>query len=670
MQNRKLFVLTAFVALTGSVLAKDFDIRHFGGSVVKAAEAAAQAGGGRIVVPAGTWTSGTIWLKDRCELHLEKGAVIRGSTKSEDYNADDVFPENFWSVAEEWSGAHLVLAYKATDVAITGEGVIDGSGSAFFGEAESMGSHWYKYGLKLHPIDRDWYRPGPMVAMFMTKNIRLEGVTLKNTPGWTCHLRCCDGVGIRNVTIDADRQIANSDGFSIDCTRNVTVRDCTIKTGDDGFAIRASCPHHATTNLCENIVLENCDVWSCCFGIRFGVGTGTIRNVDVKNCRFHESSIGIGFTPAWVKASRNVYIEDIAVSDCTIVETARPVEVSMPKADARVKNVRFARCALEGLLPSNAGSTAEGRVENFVFEDCTFRQIATLKVRTNPGWDSWRPFEKRTHVFLEKNGPHTNEIRTVGCRYLNLWPEEKVANGALLLSFDDRNFDGWRKAIPLFEKYGAHATFYVSGEIDNTALRTMKRLRECGHSTGLHGLRHANADEAVTKLCADAYYEADVMPQIEKCRVGYQIVESFAYPNCRCSEETDELFRRKGWMKRVRGGVKGATPYDPKGEKQKDRKPLVTNDAVFTPAVEIAKHYRIDTIIVGEAYHTDIDEILACLKRARERKEILSITSHDIGPDAKHIHMKTEWLEKILACAKEIGLPVVGFEELPPVATP
>ena len=111
--------------------------------------------------------------------------------------------------------------------------------------------------------------------------------------------------------------------------------------------------------------------------------------------------------------------------------------------------------------------------------------------------------------------------------------------------------------------------------------------------------------------------------------------------------------------------MKGATPYDPDGKKQAERKPLVTNEAVFFPAAELRKHFRIDTIIVGEAYHTDIDEICACIRRAAERKEVLSITSHGISPNAKHINMKTEWLERILATAKECGIPCLGFDDLP-----
>ena len=111
--------------------------------------------------------------------------------------------------------------------------------------------------------------------------------------------------------------------------------------------------------------------------------------------------------------------------------------------------------------------------------------------------------------------------------------------------------------------------------------------------------------------------------------------------------------------------MKGATPYDPDGKKQAERKSLVTNDAVFFPAADLKKRFRIDSILVGEAYHTDIEEICACIRRAAERKEVLSISSHGISPNAKGINMKTQWLEKILSVAKESGILVIGFDELP-----
>ena len=102
--------------------------------------------------------------------------------------------------------------------------------------------------------------------------------------------------------------------------------------------------------------------------------------------------------------------------------------------------------------------------------------------------------------------------------------------------------------------------------------------------------------------------------------------------------------------------------------KQAGRKPLVANEALYSPAKDLPGIRLIRTITVGEAYHTDIGEILACLKRAAERKEVFAITSHGIKPGAKDIHMKTEWLEAILEFAKELDLRVIGFDELPPPA--
>ena len=629
-------------------------------AIQQAVDETAAQGGGKVVIPAGIWPTGSIELKSGVELHLEKGATLKGSTKRSDYNADDVFPGNPSSVGEEWSGGHLVWAYRAKDIAITGEGTIDGNGGAFFGDCQY--NWWplgYKYGIKLFPIDREWFRPGFMVALFQCKGIRLEGVTLANTPCWTCHIRCSDGVAVRGVTIDADRTIANSDGFSIDCTRNVTVEKCVIKTGDDGFAIRASCRLHAGTNVCENISVRDCDVWSCCHAVRLGIGTGTIRNVTFEDCRFHESTQGVAFTPAWVAVGRNVYIEDVRFTRCSLHECERPVAAWMPNADAHVRNALFEDCEMESLLPSAIYRTDQAPVEGLRFVRCHRKTLFDgFKVRQDRRWLSENQVRIRREADLFVTGNAEPEL--VGCS-----PVRGEAKGVLLLSFDDRNFSGWVNAIPLFDRYGAHATFFVSGEIANDVVRTLKQLRAHGHSVGLHGLRHADADTAIAAKGAEGYYADDIAKQKRTCDVCYVPVSSFAYPNCRRTEEADKIFYAKGY-ERVRGGVKGATPYDPKGEKQKDRKPLVTNEAVYFPAAELPKHRLINTIIMGEAYHTDIDEICACLRRVAKNREVISITSHDIGPDAKHINMKTEWLETILKLAKELDLRVIGFDELPP----
>ena len=263
----------------------------------------------------------------------------------------------------------------------------------------------------------------------------------------------------------------------------------------------------------------------------------------------------------------------------------------------------------------------------------------------------------RSKKFIEVGGDAANR------KIENCQPSEEKT-GQLVLSFDDRNFDDWLNAMPIFEKYGARATFFVCGPIDDKASRTMKKLSEAGHSVGLHGLRHANANEAIEQKGSERYFKEEIEPQMVICRVAHIPITSFAYPNCRWSQESDALFKAKGF-RHVRGGHKGVAPYDPKGEKQAGLKPIHTVDRAFFPVDESPMRFRLDTVIAGEAYHTDIEDILACIRRAAERKEVFVLTSHGIHPNAKTINMKTEWLERILATAKECGVRMIGFDDLP-----
>jgi len=239
------------------------------------------------------------------------------------------------------------------------------------------------------------------------------------------------------------------------------------------------------------------------------------------------------------------------------------------------------------------------------------------------------------------------------------------ARGVLLLTFDDRNFADWERALPLFAKYGAHATFFASGPIDNKAVKSLKKLSGAGHSIGLHGLGHLDADTEAARVGIEKYYRADVMPQQDSIYWAYIPCSSFAYPNSRRTDATDACLLGHGFL-RLRSGVPGVTPYDPERKlPPAARRPLVSNEEVFFPAADLPNRRLLRNITLGEAYRTDIGEVLACLDRIAAHREVLTVASHGIGPDAKDINMKTEWLEKILARARELNLSVIGFDELP-----
>jgi len=239
------------------------------------------------------------------------------------------------------------------------------------------------------------------------------------------------------------------------------------------------------------------------------------------------------------------------------------------------------------------------------------------------------------------------------------WPR----HGVVALSFDDRNLAAWEMAFPLFERYDACATFFLSGQIDASAICFMRKALAAGHEPGLHGLKHMNADVILAKVGEEAYWREEMEPQLSACCAAGIGIRSFAYPNCSRTVASDAVFFRHGFTRlrgKLDGGVGNPNPYDPKGTRLADWKPLATFDAMYYPAAEYLCRKNIQNVIMGESYHTDIEDILRSVSRAGERAEVVSLVSHGISPDASGINMKTEWLERLLAAAKGAGVVVRG----------
>lgn len=149
-------------------------------------------GGGMVIVPAGIYNVGSIHLKSNVELHLEKDAVLLGGAKSEDY---DSFPDEVCPIKPENSSKVLIYAYGEKNISITGEGVIDGQGLAFFDTTAFAGNCFVK-----PPVERP-----RMVQFFDCDGIRLEGVTFKDSPCWTMFIRLCQNINVEGITITADQ---------------------------------------------------------------------------------------------------------------------------------------------------------------------------------------------------------------------------------------------------------------------------------------------------------------------------------------------------------------------------------------------------------------------------------------------------------------------------------
>ncbi len=221
-----------------------------------------------------------------------------------------------------------------------------------------------------------------------------------------------------------------------------------------------------------------------------------------------------------------------------------------------------------------------------------------------------------------------------------------VTHGILCLTYDDRSFDNWVKALPLFAAYSAHATFFFSGEIDAHALKTAKLLSAHGHSVGLHTLHHADAPSFFTAHGAQAYYEKEILPQKKRLEAAGIPITAFAYPNNLRNQETDAAL--SPYFRHFRAGLTGAAPEE-----------------IDRPITELPCAKVMHGRGIGEYYHTETEVLLSTLQAGADANACLTFFSHDIYPGADFINMPTELLEKILQKASEAGMCCLGFDELP-----
>ena len=314
----------------------DFNILDYGaradGTVctanIQAAIDAAGVSGGRIIIPEGTFVSGTLRLRSGVEIHLERGAVLKGSTDMSDYNELDEYEQNFSSPKiEGWLGKHLIIALYCEDVALSGEGTLDGSGDFFFAEPVTESIYVWHRGY-CYPRDMELLRPGQLVCFIECKRVRCEGINLTNQPCWGLYFHGCDDVFIKGINVNNPKCFPNTDGIDIDSCYNAVVSDCTIHTGDDAIAIRASQKrlknkeHH-----CENITVTNCKISSASSAIRIGVGDGLIKDVRISDIEISCGAPALCFVSCYSGKS-GVSIEDVVISNVKATETTRPIHIT------------------------------------------------------------------------------------------------------------------------------------------------------------------------------------------------------------------------------------------------------------------------------------------------------------------------------------------------------
>lgn len=246
----------------------------------------AKARGEGLVIPAGTYLTGTLLLKG-VSLHLESGAVLKASENLEDYPVQPFHHNEMGDLQA------LLVNIGFDNVCIDGSGTIDLSGKSFYDTStynvpESRVPFTGAQRAECtHPIGR---RPNQCIFFHNSKNITLRGIRIIDAPCWTVTMSVCENVKILNLTIDTDLNIPNNDGIHICSSNGVIISDCNISSGDDCIAVSGIT---AWEKPAENIVITNCVLRSCSKAIVLGYVYSEVRNVLISNVVIRESNRGL-----------------------------------------------------------------------------------------------------------------------------------------------------------------------------------------------------------------------------------------------------------------------------------------------------------------------------------------------------------------------------------------
>jgi polygalacturonase len=310
-------------------------------------------GGGVVFIPRGYWLTGPIKLKSNVNLHLQKNAFLQFSKNFDDYKIIEGNYEGKPSARNE----SPIMGTNLTNIAVTGEGVIDGNGDAWRavrisdltesewkvklasgGVLSDDKRNWYPSeknkkghvdkssvllgpGIKLEDFEpiKDFLRPN-LIVLTNCKNVLLEGVTFQNSPAWNIHPLMCENLTLRNLFIKNPDYAHNGDGADIESCKNVLIENCVFDVGDDAICIKSGKDEEGRKRgkPTENVIIRNNIVYKGHGG--FVVGSemsGGAKNIFVSNCTFMGTDKGIRFKTT---RGRGGVVENIHIKDINMVD--------------------------------------------------------------------------------------------------------------------------------------------------------------------------------------------------------------------------------------------------------------------------------------------------------------------------------------------------------------
>ena len=295
-------------------------------------------GGGRVIIPAGTWLTGPVTLLSNVDLHLEEGATLLFTSDVKEYPV--VLTR--WEGMDCYNNSPMIYACRQENIAITGKGIIDGGASRDNWWGMVGNERWgWKEGQQSQrtgrPILQEWNEKGvPVEDRLMgdgygmrvqlinpveCKNVLIEDVTMLRSAFWVMHPLLCENVTIRRVKVQNDGP--NGDGCDPESCRNVLIEECYFDTGDDCIAIKSGRNRDGRRwgRPSENIIVRDCYMKNGHGGVVIGSEiSGGYRSLFVENCRMDSPDldrvIRIKTNPCRGGVVEDIYVRNIEVGQC------------------------------------------------------------------------------------------------------------------------------------------------------------------------------------------------------------------------------------------------------------------------------------------------------------------------------------------------------------------
>jgi unsaturated rhamnogalacturonyl hydrolase len=322
-------------------------------AINNAINALQKKGGGVVLVPKGLWLTGPIVLKSNINLHVQQGAILLFSP---DFNQYTLVQGN-WEGLKQMRNQSPISATGATNVAITGKGIIDGNGGVWrqVKKEKLTEGQWKKLlagGGILGEDKKTWYpsasnfkgnnekNPGVispektaayyqsvkdflrpnMIVFTECKNILWEGVTFQNSAAWCLHPLMCDNLIVRDIKVKNPWFAQNGDGIDVESCNNVLIENSIFDVGDDALCMKSGRDEAGRQRgmPTQNVTIRGCTVYSAHGGFVIGSEmSGGVRNIDVKNCSFIGTDIGLRFKTTRGRGGvvENINISDIVMKD-------------------------------------------------------------------------------------------------------------------------------------------------------------------------------------------------------------------------------------------------------------------------------------------------------------------------------------------------------------------